>query len=77
MNDAALQKAVSDYFSIESVGIYKPKHSVLSTEDQRAEDILKTITQDESGHYVTRLLWKYDDLRLPKANPWLYNGYAV
>ncbi|XP_055622773.1 uncharacterized protein LOC129766279 [Toxorhynchites rutilus septentrionalis] len=41
----------------------------VSTEDQRAENILKTITQDESGHYVTRLLWKYDDFRLPNSKP--------
>ncbi|XP_062702228.1 uncharacterized protein LOC134285471 [Aedes albopictus] len=68
-NDAALQDAMCEFFSIESLGISKPKHSLASTEDQRAENILKTVTQTENGHYVCSLLWKYDNLHLPNSKP--------
>ncbi|XP_062557546.1 uncharacterized protein LOC134222411 [Armigeres subalbatus] len=68
-NDAVLHTAVSDYLSMESLGISKPKHNLASVVDQRAVDILKTIKQDENGHYVSNLLWKYDDFHLPNSKP--------
>ncbi|XP_055542823.1 uncharacterized protein LOC129728410 [Wyeomyia smithii] len=65
--DELNEAAVREYFAVENVGIYQPKHSLISTEDQRAIDILKSFKQTESGHYVSRLLWKYDNLRLPNS----------
>ncbi|XP_055632909.1 uncharacterized protein LOC129773333 [Toxorhynchites rutilus septentrionalis] len=39
-DDAALQNMMTEYFSIENLGVYKPKNSLASIENQRAEDIL-------------------------------------
>ncbi|XP_058828066.1 uncharacterized protein LOC131687975 [Topomyia yanbarensis] len=69
INDTVLQQTVNEYFSLENVGISKPKQSLASTEDQRAADILKTVKQTENGHYVSRLLWKYDEFHLPNSKP--------
>ncbi|XP_055522508.1 uncharacterized protein LOC129716699 [Wyeomyia smithii] len=65
--DELNEAAVREYFAVENVGIYQPKYSLISTEDQRAIDILKSFKQTESGHYVSRLLWKYDNFRLPNS----------
>ncbi|XP_058840055.1 uncharacterized protein LOC131695549, partial [Topomyia yanbarensis] len=51
------------------VNITKPDTPLLSKEDERAQQILATISQTNGGHYVTPLIWKYDDFRLPNSKP--------
>ena len=41
----------------------------LSREDKRAVDILQRTTKMCEGHYETGLLWRKDDLQLPKNKP--------
>ncbi|XP_062558178.1 uncharacterized protein LOC134223057 [Armigeres subalbatus] len=38
-------------------------------EDQRAQAILQTMCRTENGRFVTRLLWKFDEFRLPNSKP--------
>ncbi|XP_062533689.1 uncharacterized protein LOC134202685 [Armigeres subalbatus] len=60
-----LHDAVKDYFALDNVGITAPTKELLSVEDERAMAILRSNTHFECGRYTTRLLWKYDDIRLP------------
>ncbi|XP_062704301.1 uncharacterized protein LOC134286665 [Aedes albopictus] len=67
--DNNLHRAMQEYFSLESMGISKPVHLVVSAEDQRAQTILQTMYRTESGRFVTRLLWKFEEFRLPNSKP--------
>lgn len=67
INNDNLQRAMQEYFSLESIGISKPEHLVLSADDQRAQAILQAMTRSKNGRFVTRLLWKFDDFRLPNS----------
>ncbi|XP_053690797.1 uncharacterized protein LOC128739342 [Sabethes cyaneus] len=67
--DNLLNQSVRDYFSLEGLGISKTENIVASTEDKRAIQILQSFTQTNSGHYEARLLWKYDQFRLPNSKP--------
>ncbi|XP_062538335.1 uncharacterized protein LOC134206621 [Armigeres subalbatus] len=64
-----LGQAMREYFSLEGLGILKPEKPLLSKDNERALQILSTITQTNTGHYETPLLWKYDDFRLPNSKP--------
>lgn len=64
-----LQQATRDYFALDSLGIVKPDKLLLSSEDKRAQDLLRTITRTESGRYETNLLWRYPNFYLPNSKP--------
>ncbi|XP_062711573.1 uncharacterized protein LOC134289576 [Aedes albopictus] len=64
-----LHQKMQEYFSLDSLGITKPEHLIMSAEDQRAQDILRTMFRTESGRFVTRLLWRFDEFRLPNSKP--------
>ncbi|XP_055537630.1 uncharacterized protein LOC129725618 [Wyeomyia smithii] len=68
-SDQMLQKAVREYFSLESLGICESRKPLISSEDQRAEKILQSIIQTDSGRYEVKLLWKFDKIRLPNSKP--------
>lgn len=48
-SDEILQQAICKYFSFDALGIYKPEKVLESQENQRAREILQSITQTTSG----------------------------
>ncbi|XP_065083433.1 uncharacterized protein LOC135705588 [Ochlerotatus camptorhynchus] len=63
--DAELHNSVKDYFSLENVGVVRPEKPLLSKDDDRAIQLLKSQTRMKGNRYETGLLWKYDDVQLP------------
>ncbi|XP_065091285.1 uncharacterized protein LOC135712256 [Ochlerotatus camptorhynchus] len=63
--DDELHQAVKNHFSLENLGITKPKKLLLSTEDQRAQDLLRQLTSYDGERYTTGLLWRHNNVRLP------------
>ncbi|XP_065095601.1 uncharacterized protein LOC135717439 [Ochlerotatus camptorhynchus] len=68
-SDAELHNAVKAYFSLDSIGVTSPVKPLLSKDDERAEQLLKSMTQLKERRYETGLLWRYDDVRLPDSKP--------
>ncbi|XP_055633369.1 uncharacterized protein LOC129773748 [Toxorhynchites rutilus septentrionalis] len=64
-SDENLHEAVKNYFTLDSLGIGSPQNQLLSKEDERALAKLHKVTTFQDGRYQVRLLWKYDDIRLP------------
>ncbi|XP_058817309.1 uncharacterized protein LOC131680612 [Topomyia yanbarensis] len=62
-----LHEAMKQYFSMESLGISKPNKLLLSKDDQRANELLQSLTKRTSGRYESGLLWRYDNVRLPDS----------
>ncbi|XP_055605469.1 uncharacterized protein LOC129753653 [Uranotaenia lowii] len=65
----SLHQAMQEYFSIDRLGITKPASLVESNEDSRARKILENMKRREGGRFETRLLWRYDNIRLPDSKP--------
>ncbi|XP_049300541.1 uncharacterized protein LOC125774305 [Anopheles funestus] len=63
-NDQNLNMALTEYFSLESIGVSAPR-KLMPKEEERANTMLKTGTRLLKDRYETCLLWKYDDVRLP------------
>ncbi|XP_062707477.1 uncharacterized protein LOC134288004 [Aedes albopictus] len=68
-SDDFLEQTIREYFSLEGLGVTKQDKPLFSKEDQRALEILHKIVQTDNGQYETRLLWKYDEFRLPNSKP--------
>ncbi|XP_055623761.1 uncharacterized protein LOC129767164 [Toxorhynchites rutilus septentrionalis] len=68
-SDEMLQQAVRDYFSLDSLGVYKSEKRLVSSEEQRAQEILQSLVQTNTGRYEVSLLWKFDKVRLPNSKP--------
>ncbi|XP_058816404.1 uncharacterized protein LOC131679685 [Topomyia yanbarensis] len=66
-SDEELHKFMKEYFLLDSMGVVKLTTSLLSTEDQRAQNMLKEMTRPTNGRYETGLLWRYDNVRLPDS----------
>lgn len=66
-SDNDLHQAMKDYFSIDSLGINSSSKPLLSTDDERAETLLKSLTRFAGNRYETGLLWRYDNVRLPNS----------
>ncbi|XP_058811014.1 uncharacterized protein LOC131675898 [Topomyia yanbarensis] len=64
-NGEYLHKAMKEYFSLDSMGVVKPEKLLVSTEDERALQMLDTLTRRKGDRYESGLLWKYDSVRLP------------
>ncbi|XP_058448836.1 uncharacterized protein LOC131428813 [Malaya genurostris] len=64
-----LHRAVKSFFSLESLGIYKPEKIQPSTDEERSQRLLQTLTCRVLGQYETGLLWRYDEIRLPDSKP--------
>ncbi|XP_062711164.1 uncharacterized protein LOC134289403 [Aedes albopictus] len=63
--DDELHQTVKKHFALESLGITKPDKLLISTEDQRAQDLLKQLTFYDGERYTTGLLWRHNNVRLP------------
>ncbi|XP_062715437.1 uncharacterized protein LOC134291545 [Aedes albopictus] len=68
-SDDDLHQAMKDYFSIDSLGVNASSKVLLSTEDERAESLLKSLTRFSGDRFETGLLWRYDNVRLPDSRP--------
>ncbi|XP_055522640.1 uncharacterized protein LOC129716828 [Wyeomyia smithii] len=49
------------------MGIVKPSRIILSSEDERAQLMLDTLTCKKGKRYESGLLWRYDNVRLPDS----------
>ncbi|XP_039451578.1 uncharacterized protein LOC120430530 [Culex pipiens pallens] len=67
--DESLHQAVKNFFSIESLGIYKPDKLKVSKQEERAQTLLRKLTRLDGERYETGLLWRYDNARLPDSKP--------
>ncbi|XP_055543105.1 uncharacterized protein LOC129728679 [Wyeomyia smithii] len=65
--DNVLHNEMKNYFSLDSMGVVKSGNFILSTEDERAQKLLKMLTCWKGGKYESGLLWKYDNPRLPAS----------
>ncbi|XP_055605041.1 uncharacterized protein LOC129753269 [Uranotaenia lowii] len=63
----ALNLAIKDYFSFDSLGIQPTKNQLISKDDSRALDIIRSKTVFKDGRYETGLLWRYDNVFLPNS----------
>ncbi|XP_058838792.1 uncharacterized protein LOC131694254 [Topomyia yanbarensis] len=50
-----------------TIGISKPNKLLLSNDDQRANELLQSLTRYTNGRYESGLLWRYDNVRLPDS----------
>lgn len=74
-SDEAVHQMVKEYFSIDSVGIAKTNKDPLSTDDQRAVSLLRSLTKFNGIRYETGLLWRYDGARLPDSKEMALRRY--
>ncbi|XP_055615004.1 uncharacterized protein LOC129761310 [Toxorhynchites rutilus septentrionalis] len=66
-SDENLHAAMKTYFTLDSMGIFKPDKLHPSVDDQRATKILETVTFLKEGRFESGLLFKYDTVRLPDS----------
>ncbi|XP_058827306.1 uncharacterized protein LOC131687250 [Topomyia yanbarensis] len=64
-SDTHLNRAMKEYFSLESFGIMSPVKQVRSLEDERAMSLLCERTHFDGVRYTTGLLWRHEDVQLP------------
>lgn len=74
-SDENLHTAIKNYFALDSLGVTKSERNLLSTEDQRAMDMLGKLTTRKEGRFESGLLWKYDDVRLPNSKGMAYRRW--
>ncbi|XP_053685689.1 uncharacterized protein LOC128735222 [Sabethes cyaneus] len=67
--DDGLDRAVKEYFSIESLGVTYPNKEIRSRDDERAMQLLHDLTQFNGERYETGLLWRNVDTKLPNSKP--------
>ena len=65
-----MQEQIEKFWKIDGYGSTRNKDSVglenVSREDLRAEEILEKTTRMREGHCETGLLWKRENIELPK-----------
>ncbi|XP_058122779.1 uncharacterized protein LOC131293715 [Anopheles ziemanni] len=65
--DDRINMALKDYFTLESLGIYRPTTSLRSRDEERALMLLGTSVHLKDNRYEAGLLWKYEDVKLPDS----------
>ncbi|XP_055591192.1 uncharacterized protein LOC129743240 [Uranotaenia lowii] len=68
-SDADLHNMVKTYMSLDSTGVMSSVKPLLSKDDERAEQLLKSLTRVKGKRMETGLLWRCDDVRLPDSKP--------
>ncbi|XP_055523244.1 uncharacterized protein LOC129717391 [Wyeomyia smithii] len=68
-SDVDLHNIVKAYMSLDSTGVTSPVKPLLSKDDERAEQLLKSLTHVKGKRIETGLLWRCDDVRLPDSKP--------
>lgn len=66
-HDTMLHQEIKNYFSLDSMGICKPENILKSSDDRRAESLLRSLTRYKDCRYETGLLWKFDNVKLPDS----------
>lgn len=70
ISETSLADLVEKFFSLENIGICKPAKLIESIADSRARELMdRYVRQREDGRYVTRLLWKSENVVLPDSKP--------
>lgn len=62
-----LHTAVKEYLLLDSLGIQPAKKAWMSKDDERALEMLQAQTSLKGNKYVTALLWKSKNIRLPES----------
>ncbi|XP_055614748.1 uncharacterized protein LOC129761071 [Toxorhynchites rutilus septentrionalis] len=65
--DEDLHKSVKEFFSLDSLGIIKSEKPIISSDDERALNMMRSLTTLEEDRYRTGMPWKYDDVRMPNS----------
>lgn len=65
--DADLHRDVKNFFSLEALGISKLEKNCVSSENERAQALLRSLTRLDGSRYETGLLWRYEKIRLPDS----------
>ncbi|XP_055844833.1 uncharacterized protein LOC129911149 [Episyrphus balteatus] len=68
-DDSELQRLVKGFISSDTFGATNLEKTILSTEDQRALQLLNTYTIRRKGRFETCLLWKTDEIHMPDSLP--------
>lgn len=63
--DCELHQLITNYFSLENLGMTATERSLIPADEKRAISILEKTTKIIGQHYETGLLWRYDDVKLP------------
>ncbi|XP_041784360.1 uncharacterized protein LOC121602553 isoform X2 [Anopheles merus] len=63
--DDEMDLALKEYFSLESLGVYRPMKQLRSDDEEHALKILSSNVRLVDGHFEASLLWKYDTIKLP------------
>ncbi|XP_053685635.1 uncharacterized protein LOC128735162 [Sabethes cyaneus] len=66
-HDIELHNTIKAYFSLDSLGIVRSAKPLLSKDDERAEQLLKSLTHTKGQRYETGLLWRFDNVQLPDS----------
>lgn len=64
---------MKQYFMLDSLGIQTSSRPLLSKDDERAIELLRSNTVLEEKRYKTGLLWKFDDVKLPDSRSMALN----
>ncbi|XP_055910918.1 uncharacterized protein LOC129945285 [Eupeodes corollae] len=70
-DDLFLNDSLKDYFAMENVGTKKVL--LMSPEEDRAQKILDTHSKRIKDKFEVPLLWRNDNLKLPKSETYAYN----
>lgn len=71
--DEELHQCVKEFFTIENFGVTPPQKQLISEENQRALDLMKSTLNFRDGRYEIGHLWKNDDVKLPDSFPMAFN----
>lgn len=66
-SDTDLHQLVKEFFSIETFGVKVTERIIESKESMRDRQILESSTVHKSNHYEVGLLWRDDNIQLPKS----------
>lgn len=64
---------MKQYFMLDSLGIQTPSKPLMSKDDERAMELLRSQTVREGNRYRTGLLWKFDEVKLPDSRAMALN----
>lgn len=68
-NDDNLDRALKEYFSIESLGIMSSTEQIRSKDDEQALHLLRDLTYFNGERYETGLLWRNGNINMPDSKP--------
>ncbi|XP_055523265.1 uncharacterized protein LOC129717404 [Wyeomyia smithii] len=64
-----MERALKDFFAIESLGVTSSNKEIRSQDDERAIQLLHDLTQFNGKRYETGLLWRNNNVKLPDSKP--------